>query len=169
MPVTCGNGVHAAKPRSHCASSRTRSPAPCTPCPLPLTDTQGVTLPVSLTMATTLPVDPIIGQRYEAPFIGTSIYGGSFTNRKPAAMQVTLTATVSGLTIGRAYVLYQYKTSTSPLPKGPLAVPSANFNANAAMASATTRFTASGTTYTARVSVLSSDTVVFRCVPATAP
>jgi hypothetical protein len=136
---------------------------------LPSTDTQNATLPVTLTMTTTNPVDPIIGQRYEAPFIGTSITGDSYTNRKPAAMKLTLTATVSGLVSGKAYVLYQYKTSTTPLPKGPLAVPSANFNANAKMASATVRFTATGATYVTSVSVLSSDTVVFRCVPATAP
>jgi hypothetical protein len=130
-----------------------------------------VTLPVTLTMATTKPVDPVIGYRYEAPFIGTSATGESYTNKKPAAMDLNLTATVSGLVKGRAYNLYQYRTSTTPLPKGPLKVPSASFNsaANAKLASAKLSFTASGSTYVTKVALRSTDTVVFRCVPASAP
>jgi hypothetical protein len=120
-------------------------------------------------MATSNPIDPIVGQRYEAPFIGTSNSGESLTNKLPAAMSLTLTATVSRLVVGKAYNLYRYQTSATPLPRGPLAVPSASFNLNAKMAFATTKFTATGATYVTSVVVRSTDTVVFRCVLATAP
>jgi hypothetical protein len=132
-------------------------------------DTSRVTLPVRLAMSSSIPADPIVGQRYESPAIGTSTTGESFTNRAPAAFSLTLTATVSGLVAGKSYNLYRYQRATSPLPKGQLVVPSASFNANARMATNKTAFQATGSTYVTSVTVRSTDTVVFRCVPVSAP
>lgn len=135
-------------------------------------DPQKVLLPVTLSMRhSSGPPHPVIGTRYEAPYIGKSDTGGSKTNKQPAAMPMNLTATVSGLTPGKKYNLYMYKRSDRPLAKGVLTnVPTTNFNANAKMATSKMAFTAKGATFTApALSVLSSDTVVYRCVPASAP
>lgn len=132
-------------------------------------DTAKVTLPVSLSMATANPMDPIVGYRYEVPFIGTSNEGNSNTNVAPAAMSIDFTVTVRGLTAGLAYNLYRYTTTRSPLPKGALNIPTSNFNANAGQANQTTAFTAVGATYTAYITIKSTDTMAYRCVPASAP
>jgi hypothetical protein len=82
-----------------------------------------------------------------------------------------LQATLSGLTPGVVYNLYEYTfdringTGTAAA----LAVPTENFNQNAAMATRRTQFTATKTTYVHKVTRSSRDIVVFRAVPATAP
>ena len=50
-----------------------------------------------------------------------------------------------------------------------LAVPEADFNANAAMASHVTSFTALGESFTRTITTTSDKIVVFRCVPADGP
>jgi hypothetical protein len=50
-----------------------------------------------------------------------------------------------------------------------LAVPTENFNLNAAMATRKTQFTATKSTYVHRVSRSSKQIVVFRALPTTAP
>ena len=121
-----------------------------------------------MSMTTTNALDPIVGHRYESPMIGTSTSGSSFTNTAPAAMPIDFTVTVRRLTPGVAYNLYRYQTSTSPLPRGALSIPTANFNANAGMASHVTAFTATSDTFTAYYSAKSTDTIAYRCVPASA-
>ena len=79
-------------------------------------------------------------------------------------MPLNLTATVSKLTPGKTYNLYQYRSTARPLI-GPLNVPSSNFNANAKLAFSTIKFMAVGTTYQTVVSITSDVTVTFRCVP----
>jgi hypothetical protein len=143
-------------------------------------DTQGVTLPVALTIlgptttnGMTNPVDPVAGYDYENAMIGRSNYGQSCTNSPPSAWMknFVLQATVSGLTQGTAYNLYEYDFSrvTGTGYGAALAVPIANFNANAGMATHVTSFTATGSTFTLTVNKTSNDIVVFRCVPASAP
>ncbi len=161
-------------------------------------DTYGETVPVVLTASPRPgsivgptytngiqnPEDPIAGYNYEYPFIGTSIEEegpGSCTNRPPASWMTNfvLQATVSGLTTGVSYNLYEYQfnspTSTDSLGIGTgaaLAVPVTAFNANSAPGGSTpyntvTNFTASGPTYTANPLVTTSDQiVVYRAVPA---
>ncbi len=132
-------------------------------------DSQGNTLPVQLSITNNdNPMNPIAGYNYEAPMIGTSIVGNSFTNTLPTAIRLTLSATVSGLVTGNAYNLYLYKFTARPL-LGAFAVPTSNFNANAGLATQTLSFVATGPTYTSVVEALSSDTIAFRAVPATAP
>lgn len=134
-----------------------------------------MTLPVSLSITSSSsngaanPSHPVVGLNYEYPAIGTDDnQGNSYTNTPPAAMTITLTALVSGLSPGVAYNLYMYKFTTSPLPSAPLDIPTSDFNAKAAKASSTVAFTATGTTYSTFVSVPSTSTVAFRCVPANA-
>ncbi len=132
-------------------------------------DTQGVTLPVRVGLSGNGgAMNTIAGWNYESPMIGTSTSGGSVTNTAPTAATLTLSATVSGLTAGRFYNLYVYRFTARPL-LGPLPVPTANFNANANLASQKLTFLASATTYTATLNVPSSATVVFRAVAASAP
>ena len=84
---------------------------------------------------------------------------------------VTLQATLSGLTPGVAYNLYEYTFSgvTGTGTAAALAVPTENFNQNAAMATRKTQFTATTTKFVHRVSRTSKQIVVFRAVPVTAP
>lgn len=75
-------------------------------------------------------------------------------------MAMVLTVTISGLTVGRSYNIYQYNAMSS--------VPNSQFNANAANALATTTFTASDLTHSFTVDIVSSDFAVFRTVLTTA-
>ena len=143
-------------------------------------DPTGVTLPVALTIAgptvtggVTNPLDPVAGFDYENPMIGTSVWGQGCTNTPPAAWMTNfaLQVTVSGLTTGIAYNLYEYEFSSieGVGAAAALAVPVENFNASAGMATHVTAFTATGSTFQQTVTTTSDKIVVFRCVPASAP
>jgi hypothetical protein len=155
-------------------------------------DDQDVTLPVRLTILRTEsqydgiwaanPWDenssPAAGNNYETPYIGgpvgTCNDGDCVSNTQPPAMMVELQATVSGLTAGSTYNLYEYDlpslTGADVGSAAALAVPVENFNANAKMASVVTHITATGPTYTSSAIRVSSDRiVVFRAVPTWAP
>jgi hypothetical protein len=86
-------------------------------------------------------------------------------------MQITAEVTVSGLTAGTAYNLYEYDfTSVSGLgPAAALAVPTSGFNAHASMATHATPFKPTGGSFTETVTFASNQVVVFRAVPASAP
>jgi hypothetical protein len=120
------------------------------------------------------PQDPMAGWQYENSMIGTDLYGMSCTNTAPQYWMVPLTlqVTVSGLTPGITYNLYEYDVSGfNGAPTGSaaaLAVPTANFNQNSSMATHT-RFTATGHTYSQTVTRTSNQIVVFRAVPVNAP
>jgi hypothetical protein len=119
------------------------------------------------------PRDPKAGWQYENSMIGSAQDGSSCTNTAPkySMKPVSLQATLSGLTPGVAYNLYEYTFSgiKGTGTAAALAVPTENFNQNAAMATRRTQFTATKTTYVHRVSRTSKQIVVFRAVPATAP
>jgi hypothetical protein len=155
-------------------------------------DSQGVTKPVVLTILgtqtltngtwTANPWDanstPAAGNNYEHPYIGGAVgacdKGTCVSNTQPAAMRMTLQATVSGLTPGVSYNLYEYDFSTqtgaSTGVAAALAVPTGSFNANRALATVATTFTATGTTWTTAALARTSDQiVVFRAVAASAP
>lgn len=143
-------------------------------------DTAAETLPVSLaivgptfTAGSTNPADPVAGYDYENPMIGKSVRGQSCTNiaPKPPMTGLTLKATVRGLKVGTAYNLYEYEFSSVQGigDAAALAVPVADFNAHAAMAKRTTKFTAKASTFTQSTTTTSDKIVVFRCVPAGAP
>ena len=140
-------------------------------------DTEGVTLPVALTLTgpTTVngapnPRDPVAGYHYENPMIGTSEFSRGCTNSPPSEWMgnLRLEATVSGLTPGVAYNLYRYEFDGIGSPAA-LAVPTSNFNANASQATDVTRFKAITATYTESITTTSDKIEVFRCVPAAAP
>jgi hypothetical protein len=143
-------------------------------------DPTGETLPVALTIVgptltkgSTNPLDPIAGYGYENPMIGTSVWGLSCTNNPPSAWMTNfvLQATVSGLTPGSSYNLYEYDFSSvsGEGSAAALAVPTEDFNANAGLATHVTTFSAASSTYTQTVAKTSNDIVVFRCVPASGP
>ena len=143
-------------------------------------DTGGETLPVSLaiegptqTAGVTNPRDPIAGYNYENPMIGKSVEGHSCTNDAPLPWMTNLVlrATASGLTPGHGYNLYEYEFARvrGEGMSAALAVPEADFNANAAMASHVTSFTALGDSFTKTITTTSDKIVVFRCVPADGP
>jgi hypothetical protein len=143
-------------------------------------DLSSETLPVALTIVgptetngSTNPQDPIAGYNYENPMIGASVWGLSCTNTPPSSWMTNfiLQATVSGLTPGVAYNLYEYEFSSvsGAGSNAALAVPTADFNANAAMATSKTTFSATGSTFTQTITVTSDKVVVFRAVPASAP
>jgi hypothetical protein len=127
------------------------------------------------------PKDPVAGWQYENSMIGTDLYGMSCTNTPPQNWMdpLTLQATVSGLTSGKRYNLYEYDFCDIKLNRFcdvndinvPLAVPTRNFNHNSSMATHVTPFTATGTgsTYVQTVTRRSTQIVVFRAVPANAP
>lgn len=121
------------------------------------------------------PLDPKAGWQYENSMIGTDIYGMSCTNTPPQYWMVPLTLhlTVSGLTSGQVYNLYEYDSSGfngSPIDSSAaLAVPTGDFNKHASMATHTTRFTATGPTFSQTVTRASNQIVVFRAVPNKAP
>lgn len=119
------------------------------------------------------PRDPKAGWHYENSMIGSAQDGSSCTNSPPAYSMrpMILQATLSGLTPGLVYNLYEY---TFDGVKGAgaaaaLAVPTENFNQNAAVATRRTQFKAAKTTFTHRISRTSTQIVVFRAVPVTAP
>ncbi len=143
-------------------------------------DLSGETLPVAVTIlgptetnGSANPLDPIAGYDYENPMIGTSVWGLSCTNTPPSSWMtnVVLQETVSGLTPGVSYNLYEYEFSAvSGTGSGAaLAVPTEDFNANAGMATNKTTFTATASTFTQSVTVTSDKIVVFRAVRASAP
>jgi hypothetical protein len=152
-------------------------------------DPSGVTLPVTLRIAGPTstprglnPLDPVpgfgqdpINAWYENPMIGKSVNGNSCTNRLTGWMTIqNLEVTVSGLTAGVAYNLYEYLVpglSTTQIgAQAALPVPVSDFNQQADLASSVTSFTATGPTYTENVgSISSSEVVVFRAVPVSAP
>ena len=140
-------------------------------------DSDGVTLPVALsitgstTNGTANPADVLAGFNYENPFIGTDPNGDGCTNTLPQPMTITMQVTVSGLTPGVHYNLYEYDSGliTGVGAAAALSVPTSHFNANASMATATTPFTPSSNTYVTSVTKSSQKTVVFRAVPASAP
>jgi hypothetical protein len=135
------------------------------------------------------PKDPIAGWQYENSMIGTDIMGMSCTNNlpqywmtmnppPPSPLVTTLQVTVSGLTKGTSYNLYEYDIPANVLsssPTGPAAalsaVPTGDFNRNASMATYVTRLTATGSTYSLPQAVrkTSDQIIVFRAVPANAP
>jgi hypothetical protein len=118
------------------------------------------------------PADPRAGYNYETPFIGTSTEGSSCTDDPPTSwMQITAQVTVSGLTAGTAYNLYEYDfASVSGVGSAAaLAVPTSGFNANASTATHATPFKPTGSSFTETVTFASNQVVVFRAVPASAP
>ena len=127
-------------------------------------------MPVSLTISNNKsPKDPIIGYRYENPMIGTSNNGNSITNDPPSPSQMQLNVTVSNLKTGENYNLYLYLFTDLPLASSPLNIPSSNFNSNSHLANKTFNFIASSNSHHLTYSILSSYTLVFRCVEASAP
>ncbi len=155
-------------------------------------DTQGVTLPISLAIMGTAtltsgtwvanPADrnssPPALYNYENPYIGGAVgkcdNGTCLSNTQPAAMQISLQATVRALSPGVAYNLYEYdvptQTGSVTGTAAALPIPSSDFNAQASKASAITSFVAQGVTYTtALLTRPSNEIVVFRAVPASAP
>jgi hypothetical protein len=80
---------------------------------------------------------------------------------------LVLQVTVSGLTPGIAYNLYEYEFSSveGRGSAAALAVPVEDFNANAGLATHVTAFTAMGSTFQQGVTTASGKIVVFRCVP----
>lgn len=119
------------------------------------------------------PLDPVAGWQYENSMIGTSLLGASCSNTLPQYWMVPLTLqpTVSGLTPGTTYNLYEYDFSgiVGTGSAAALAVPTANFNLSASMATYVTQFAATGPTYSKTVTRTSNQIVVFRAVPANAP
>ncbi|HXM42516.1 MAG TPA: hypothetical protein VN924_14780 [Bryobacteraceae bacterium] len=143
-------------------------------------DPAAETLPVGLTIVgptvtegSMNPLDPVAGYDYENPMIGTSVWGQSCTNTPPTAWMTNfvLQVTVSSLTPGVAYNLYEYEFSSveGVGSAAALAVPVENFNANAGLAAHVTTFTAVGSVYRQTVTTTSGKIVVFRCVPVSAP
>ncbi len=136
-------------------------------------------LPVSLailsstTAGATNPNSPLVGYNYEAPHIGAKDDGTSCTNSPPLSwMTLSLEVTVSGLTAGTSYNLYEYDfASVSGIGSAAaLPIPTASFNAHASQATATVAFTASGPTLTYVLPPRASNqTIAFRAVPASAP
>jgi hypothetical protein len=134
-------------------------------------DTDGVTLPIHLAIIhSPNPDDPIAGYRYEAPMIGSSNLGRSCTNEPPSEWMPDfyLKATVSGLTPGVDYNLYRYEFDGIGSPAA-LAVPTSNFNANAAQATQVIHFKATAATYSTAIKTTSNEIEVYRCVPVSAP
>jgi hypothetical protein len=121
---------------------------------------------------------PAAGNNYETPYIGGPVgscnRGQCVSNTQPTPMLMSLQVTVSGLTPGTAYNLYEYDFPTQSAANtgaaAALSVPTQNFNANAGMASSVTHFTASGTSFVkAPIQTTSTEITVFRAVAASAP
>ena len=143
-------------------------------------DPTSVTLPVALTIAgptvtkgVTNPRDPVAGYDYENPTIGASVWGLSCTNKPPDAWMTNfvLRVSVSGLTPGMSYNLYEYEFSAveGEGSAAALAVPVQDFNANRSLATHVTTFTAVSSSFQQAVTTTSDKIVVFRSVPASAP
>jgi hypothetical protein len=143
-------------------------------------DPTSVTLPVALTIAgptfsngVANPLDPEAGYDYENPMIGKNVWGNGCTNKPPKSWMTNfvLQVSVSGLTPGIAYNLYEYEFSSvqGEGSAAALPVPVQDFNANAGLATHVTTFTASHSTFGQTISTTSDKIVVFRCVPVSAP
>ncbi len=143
-------------------------------------DRSSETLPVALTIVGPTytggienPLDSLAGYDYENAMIGRSDWGLGCTNKPPANWMTNfeLAATVTGLTPGVAYNLYEYDFSyvSGEGSKAALAIPIADFNANAALANRVITFTAVSSSFTTSVTTTSDKIVVFRCVPVDAP
>ena len=116
------------------------------------------------------PQDSIAHWQYENSHIGQADNGLDFTNAPPQyLMSMNLLMTISGLSPGVLYNLYEYD------PQSPAAVasavPSGNFNSNyyTNHMGSQTQFTANSPTFTKTVTKSSDQIVIFRAVPATAP
>lgn len=84
------------------------------------------------------------------------------SNTRPAAQNLTLTVTVSGLRPGVTYNLYRYNNFES--------VPNSGFNRKASNAARVWKVNiASGSTYSIMEGILSNQTAVYRAVPDSAP
>jgi hypothetical protein len=135
-------------------------------------DTQGVALPIVLHIlsssapdGTPFTADPVAGFNFEeTPATDCS-------NAQPEAMNMQIKATVSGLSMGAEYNLYEYDFNSISGEEGytGLNIPTADFNANAAKATKTTHFTATADTFSQTIATSSAMTVAFRCVRADAP
>jgi hypothetical protein len=121
---------------------------------------------------------PAAGYNYETPYIGgppgACNQGQCVSNGEPPAMLMTLEATVSGLQAGAEYNLYEYDfpalTGAATGLAAALAVPTAGFNRQSALATAVTKFKAAEPSFSVGLfDVPSSEIVVFRAVPADAP
>ena len=155
-------------------------------------DTQGVTKPIALAILGTSrltngnwvpnPIDenslPAAGYNYENPYIGGPVgscdNSNCISNTQPAAMEMTLQATVQGLTAGISYNLYEYdfptQSGANTGSAAALGIPTSNFNAQSIKATNKTPFIAQGPTYqTAALTRTSDQIVIFRAVPASAP
>ncbi len=124
------------------------------------------------------PPDPIAGWEYENSMIGTSVQGASCTNTPPQYWMnpLTLRVTISGLTNGVNYNLYEYDfPSVNGIgTAAALPVPTGDFNRynsypNALKAAHAFSFTATGPTFVQTVTTTSDRIIVFRAVPASAP
>jgi len=102
-----------------------------------------------------LPTRVDADKNYESP----EIKDGS--NTRPSTQPMVLTVTVSSLTIGTSYNLYQYNDFSK--------VPTSKFNSGSSGATNTYAFTATATTYQQVVNIKSSDLAIFRAVAASAP
>jgi hypothetical protein len=114
--------------------------------------------------------DTSVGFNFESPEIGQES-NVQCTNIPPTWMGVSLKATVTGLTPGIAYSLYEYDFSqVSGFESGAaLNLPDSNFNANAYQATKITNFIAQSTTFSQTIQTTSDKVVIFRCVSADAP
>jgi hypothetical protein len=142
-------------------------------------DPNGETLPVTVSVVGPTrtggkanPRDPIAGWNYENPMIGNSTTGNACTNVQPAAMtEVTLRVRASGLSVGKAYNLYEYavKSAGGKGDAAALPVPAANFNANAGFAARVIGFSATAQVFETQVTTASDRIVAFRLVAADGP
>ncbi|HYN14474.1 MAG TPA: hypothetical protein VES66_01625, partial [Terriglobales bacterium] len=114
----------------------------------------------------------IAGYNYENPYIGGPVGTSDkkkmcVSNTQPAPMQMTLNITVSGLTPGVAYNLYEYDfltlTGANTGTAAALQIPTSNFNRNAYSFKRPFTADASGT-YTVLLTKSSDQIVVFRAV-----
>jgi len=111
---------------------------------LGVADTNGDTLPVQVVTSINIENPPIQG-----------------TSRPPAS-PLTITATVSNLRVGVAYVLYRYNDLS--------VVPSSQFNATASKAIRSWNIMlTSGSQFSVSEEIMSSDMAIYRAVKATAP
>jgi hypothetical protein len=142
-------------------------------------DPAGETLPVTVSLegptrdrGVANPRDPVAGWNYENPMIGRSNFGNACTNTQPAPMTgLRLRVEASGLSIGRAYNLYEYvmPAVASTGDAAALPVPVDKFNAHAALATRVIGFSAAATKFETRIVIRSDLIVAFRLVPADAP
>lgn len=104
----------------------------------------------------TLPVRVWTSVNYENPAMR------HHSNQRPAAMPLTLTVVVSGLTPGVNYRLYRYDSLA--------AIPDSDFNAHAARAAEARDIRIdSGDSFTFTRDILSDEVAAWRCVEASAP